>query len=337
MKYTRLFSVLSILTVLGVALLAVTPAFAASATIDFEGLAEGTIVGSLSSGNGISGDPFGGDTIVVGVSPHLEGNQAMIFDATCSTGGCSGDDDDLFNASLGNVLIVSEDGDSTDPDDSDNAGQYLTFDFSGFGPGEVTVESLVVGDVEAEEPGGVIQLYADGLLVATIPLPTTGDGVYAIVNIGVSGVDFMVVDFAGSAAVDNIKISIEEPPPPPGDQGCTPGYWKNHLDSWSATGYSPSQTVEDVFDVPDGFGLDNDTLLTALDYPGGPGTLGGARILLHAAVAAVLNAAHPDVAYPLTTAEIIDAVNTALLGTRDDMIDLGADLDANNNLGCPLN
>ena len=30
----------------------------------------------------------------------------------------------------------------------------------------------------------------------------------------------------------------------------TPNYWKNHTDSWAASGYSPSQTVESVFDVP---------------------------------------------------------------------------------------
>ena len=24
-----------------------------------------------------------------------------------------------------------------------------------------------------------------------------------------------------------------------GDEGCTPGYWKNHLGSWPATGYDP--------------------------------------------------------------------------------------------------
>lgn len=32
-----------------------------------------------------------------------------------------------------------------------------------------------------------------------------------------------------------------------GNQGRTPGYWKNHTDSWPATGYSPTQTVSSVF------------------------------------------------------------------------------------------
>jgi uncharacterized repeat protein (TIGR01451 family) len=120
------------------------------------------------------------------------------------------------------------------------------------------------------------------------------------------------------------------------NEGCTPGYWKNHLDAWA--GYSPDQTVESVFDVPDALGLDNDTLLTALNYGGGPGQIGAAQILLRAAVAALLNAANPDVGYPRTEIEIIAAVNTALAsGNRSTMLALATALDADNNLGCPLN
>lgn len=126
--------------------------------------------------------------------------------------------------------------------------------------------------------------------------------------------------------------------PPPGNEGCTPGYWKNHSDSWPATGYSPAQILESVFDVPDGLGLDNATLLQALSFTGGPGTLGGAKILLRAAVAALLNAAHPGVDYGMTEAEIIAAVNAALASAdRDEMLDLAGDLDELNNAGCPIN
>jgi len=97
-------------------------------------------------------------------------------------------------------------------------------------------------------------------------------------------------------------------------EGCTPGYWKQpkHLDSWLATGYSPNQTLESVFDVPDSLGLDNKTLLQALNFKGGNTLKGAAQNLLRAAVAALLNAAHPDINYPLTTSEIISEVNAAL-------------------------
>jgi hypothetical protein len=96
--------------------------------------------------------------------------------------------------------------------------------------------------------------------------------------------------------------------------------------------------LESVFDVPDSLGLDDNTLVEALDFPGGKYAVGGARILLRAAVAALLNASHPDVDYTLTASEVISDVNAALATLdRDTMIDLGGELDFDNNLGCPLN
>jgi hypothetical protein len=96
-------------------------------------------------------------------------------------------------------------------------------------------------------------------------------------------------------------------------------------------------TVENVFDVPDAFNLDSKTLLQALSFKGGPDKLGAALILLRAATAAVLNAAHPDVDYPLTSADVISQVNTALLGNRAQMLTIAKNLDMFNNLGCPIN
>jgi hypothetical protein len=90
--------------------------------------------------------------------------------------------------------------------------------------------------------------------------------------------------------------------------------------------------------VPDAYGLDNATLLQALSFQGGSGTTAGARILLRVAVAALLNAAHPDVDYSLTTTDVINQVNAALAsGSRSTMIQLKNQLDTYNNLGCPLN
>lgn len=81
-----------------------------------------------------------------------------------------------------------------------------------------------------------------------------------------------------------------------------------------------------------------DTLLDALNYQGGNGTTGAARILLRAAVAAMLNAANPNVDYPRTEASIIADVNAALASkNRNTMLNLATALDADNNLGCPLN
>jgi hypothetical protein len=133
-----------------------------------------------------------------------------------------------------------------------------------------------------------------------------------------------------ASATDSVTVK-----PPPGNEGCTPGFWKNHPEAW--VGFTTGQTLESVFDVPDALGLDNATLLEALSFQGGSGNVGAARILLRAAVAALLNAASPDVDFTLTTAEVIAQVNTALASQdRATMLALATDLDAANNLGCPL-
>jgi hypothetical protein len=123
-------------------------------------------------------------------------------------------------------------------------------------------------------------------------------------------------------------------------EGCTPGYWKQkqHLDSWVATGYSPNQNLESVFNVPDSYGLDDATLLQALSFQGGSGNTAAARNLLRAATAALLNSAHPDVDYQLSTAEVINQVNAALASNnRNTMLSLATTLDTYNNAGCALN
>lgn len=98
------------------------------------------------------------------------------------------------------------------------------------------------------------------------------------------------------------------------------------------------QTLEAVFDVPNGLGLDNKTLLEALGFGGGPGTLGGAKILLRASVAALLNAAHGDVDYEIASAaSVISQVNTALASNnRTTMLALASTLDGYNNAGCSI-
>jgi hypothetical protein len=118
------------------------------------------------------------------------------------------------------------------------------------------------------------------------------------------------------------------------------GYWKqnHHFDSWVAAGYSPNQTLESVFDLPNQWGLDNKTLKEALSFKSGPGTTGAAQILLRTAVAALLNSAHPNVDYPRSTAKVVADVNAALASNnRSTILALANELDADNNLGCPLN
>ncbi len=130
--------------------------------------------------------------------------------------------------------------------------------------------------------------------------------------------------------------------------GCTPGFWKNHTagspsgkEAWTLTGYDPSQLVSSVFtEIPQDYSTEigGSTLLEALSFTGGEDLDGAARILLRAAVAALLNAAYePPINYPLDETEITDQVHLALgFQDRDAILALAEQLDMYNNLGCPI-
>ena len=116
--------------------------------------------------------------------------------------------------------------------------------------------------------------------------------------------------------------------------GLTPGFWKNlnkHQIYW--TDYDPSDTIEDAFNLPPELSSLDVTLIEALKFKGGNDTIGMARILLRAAVAAILNEAHPDIEYQYD-GDVIYDVNAALASLdRDIMEDLKDALDEANNYG----
>lgn len=101
--------------------------------------------------------------------------------------------------------------------------------------------------------------------------------------------------------------------------GCTPGYWKNHLDAWSPTGLSPADDFDTTFGV--------DLFDPDISLEQGVKAKGGKvnRLARHG-TAALLSALHPDVDYPYTAAEVI-----AMVQAGD--TDL---LEEANELGCPL-
>ncbi len=170
-----------------------------TSVLDFEGFTPGDQPSQISHGSGISGEPVPGYVTVTG-----PGYGPMIFDGTCNGGGppqCSGGDSDLWQPAQGNILIISEDGDSSDPDD-DGRGGVIEFDFSNFGNGSVTVGSLVL--IDAEE-GGLATLYRNGEIIDQVVLGGVSDGEMETRFISeVPGVDFMTVELEGSGAVDDI-------------------------------------------------------------------------------------------------------------------------------------
>lgn len=116
------------------------------------------------------------------------------------------------------------------------------------------------------------------------------------------------------------------PQPGPG-QGCTPGFWKQpqHFTNWPA-GYSPEDLVGDVFAVA---ATGNPSLLEALETGGG-----GEAALLRHAVAALLNAAHPDVNFPLAVGQVIQLVQDAYASGEFEQAK--NELEQANELGCDL-
>lgn len=353
-------------------LIAMTASFAFTATgsaqvtgtIDFEGLTPGALISELSSSEGV------GPISIYGSNERFPGmNVATIFDSAAPTGGDVdlGTPNETFggpgigvggemgqpyenSVALGKVLIVNENLTDVDKDgifdDIDDEGTFdvrITVDFrtitAPFSPDNVTVQSLGLLDVETSvNESASLEFYdAEDNLITVIIVPDLGDNGAAELPIGVTGVAYFVLDLAASGAITDVIFEIEEDDEMTGNQGCTPGYWKNHLAAWDPTGYTPDQTIESVFAAAGMYGVAGTTLLENLQNHGGGGAEGAARILLRAAVASLLNASNPHVGYPRTTAEVIDDVNLALLtGHRPTILSLATDLDDDNNLGCPI-
>jgi len=126
-----------------------------------------------------------------------------------------------------------------------------------------------------------------------------------------------------------------------GDQGCTPGYWKNNHAGWAGGGakdqspYEPGDNFESIFkDVTEtsnsGAKL---TIQTALELNGG-----GARALIRHAAAALLNASHAKVFYGIASPDdVIDAFNEAYnSGSRSVIEAQKNEFDELNNAGCSI-
>jgi hypothetical protein len=118
-------------------------------------------------------------------------------------------------------------------------------------------------------------------------------------------------------------------------EGLTPGFWKNRgVRTGAWVGYSPTDTVLSVFGSDVLSPLDSATLLEALSFGGGPGVLGAQKILLRAAVAGLLNAAHPDINFDMTPTTFLNQyVLPFLSGNRAAILDQAEIIDGWNNLG----
>lgn len=185
-------------------------------------------------------------------------------------------------------------------------GEPITFSGVVTNTGGVTLQVTVTDDHEGSvlgpiplEPGGSVT-YTGSYIPAESPSTNR------VTALGVYG-SYTVEAYADATCI------IEED----GDEGCTPGYWKNHVENW--VGYSPNDDFDTVFGV--NYFSPDITLDDAVNLGGG-----GVKKLARHGTAALISAAHPAVNYPLTVDEVIAAVQA---GDSDTLVFY-------NELGCPL-
>jgi hypothetical protein len=126
-----------------------------------------------------------------------------------------------------------------------------------------------------------------------------------------------------------LTAALSVPNEEQGGQGCTPGYWKqeHHFADWISP-YQPDDLFSDYFE--DAF--PGSSLVEVLDGKGG-----GLTALGRHTVAALLNAANPEVAYDLTPQEVINEFNDVYPGSKGDYESLKNEFEVLNEQGCPLN
>ena len=205
-------------------------------SIDFETDATGLI--PLVPGEIIDGtnQPWAIEGIWLSTDKPLS-QPLMIFDTSFPTGGDTdlgtpnelftippdfivpgpgvGDQGDSNQIPRGQVLIISEDGDSSDPDDDAIDGGLISFVFDP--PVELT--EIRVLDIDENEAGGTATAYdALGNVILTRPLLPLGDNSFQVVQFLRKDVSALEIHFVSSAALTAVifceDICILPPEPP---------------------------------------------------------------------------------------------------------------------------
>lgn len=136
----------------------------------------------------------------------------------------------------------------------------------------------------------------------------------------------------------SLALTTAPLPPITSTEGCTPGYWKNHVERWDGVGTDDftesviaSLPFNAVFGVTESESMlsDTGTLIEATELMGG-----GIEALNRHAAAGLASA--DSVHYPYTVGQVIDLYQDAVFGSAG--IEATKDmLMVANELGCPLN
>ena len=184
------------------------------APIDFDTNASGN---NLSSGDVVT-DQWTAWGVQVTTNDPVN-HPAMIFDSANPTGedtdlgtpnasfggpgvGSGGDANSAFANSIAqnNILIISEDANSSNPDDN-AAGGTLIFTFDNL----VMLDEIRLLDIDGGESAFVSLFDANGVLISTTPVNgTNANNGFSIVDLSANGVARMEVELTGSGAITDI-------------------------------------------------------------------------------------------------------------------------------------
>ncbi len=190
--------------------------------IDFESFNAGDIVSEISIT-----DPFENFGVNGITMAFPNSNAAMIFDSSNPTGGDFdlGTPNELYggpgignggasnDTALGNVLILSEDLDASDPDDIFEIGANFRFDFSA--NDAVTLNGFDILDIEDTANTTTVTLYdLDENILFTTDIAPGGDNSKTAVDLeNTANVAFMEIVMNSSGAIDNIALELENEEP----------------------------------------------------------------------------------------------------------------------------
>lgn len=186
--------------------------------IDFETYSPGDIVSEIVIADDFENAQVQGITLAFPNS-----NAAMVFDSSNPTGGDVdlGTPNNIYggpgigsggasnDTALGNVLILSEDLDASNPDDIFELGASFFFDFSA--NEAVTLNTFDILDIEESSNPTVVNLFdIQGNIIYSDQISPGGDNSKTTVDFqATANVAFMEIIMNSSGAIDNIALDIE--------------------------------------------------------------------------------------------------------------------------------
>ena len=204
-------------------------------TIGFNALATGETVADQFADIGVT---------ISAVANGSGADQAMIFDSNNPTGG----DDGLATDNLDNVLVISQDGDASAPNDNAMGGVF-TFEFEE----GLAIKSLTSLDLEV--PARLTVFAEDGTVLSEQFVPAIGDNEQNVVQLFVPVTARFEVALEGSGAIDNLVFDddsedVVDPIDPVDPVDPTPSTGEFLNDDGSVSGSMTFAEIENLI-LPD--------------------------------------------------------------------------------------